>query len=55
MGLPDTYKLPVNYNDAYHITGDGVVVPVVRHLASYLFEPILSFRRRIDDACGASA
>lgn len=42
MGLPDEYQLPDNYNEAYHLTGDGVVVPVVRHLAENLFEPILS-------------
>ena len=42
MGLPDTYALPENYNEAYHLTGDGVVVPVVRHLASQIFEPVLS-------------
>jgi DNA (cytosine-5)-methyltransferase 1 len=41
MGLPDNYKLPQNYNEAYHLTGDGVVVPVVRHFAANLFEPIL--------------
>jgi DNA (cytosine-5)-methyltransferase 1 len=41
MGLRDSYKLPENYNEAYHLTGDGVVVPVVRHLAKYIFEPIL--------------
>lgn len=41
MGLPDTYVLPANYNEAYHLTGDGVVVPVVRHLAQHIFEPIL--------------
>ncbi len=41
MGLPDKYKLPENYNEAYHLTGDGVVVPVVRHLAVNLFELIL--------------
>lgn len=41
MGLPDTYQLPTNYNEAYHLTGDGVVVPVVRHLANYLLEPLL--------------
>ena len=41
MGLPDTYILPANYNDAYHLTGDGVVAPVVRHLAQYIFEPVL--------------
>ncbi|NKB15706.1 MAG: DNA cytosine methyltransferase [Sphingomonadales bacterium] len=41
MGLPDDYKLPKSYNDAYHLTGDGVVVPVVRHLATHLLEPLL--------------
>jgi DNA (cytosine-5)-methyltransferase 1 len=42
MGLPDEYKLPENYNEAYHLTGDGVVVPVVRHLAHHVFEPLLN-------------
>jgi DNA (cytosine-5)-methyltransferase 1 len=41
MGLPDSYILPENYNDAYHLTGDGVVVPVVSHLSRFLLEPIL--------------
>ena len=41
MGLPDTYELPSNYNEAYHLTGDGVAVPVVRHLAQFIFEPLL--------------
>ena len=41
MGLPDTYTLPENYNETYHLTGDGVGVPVVRHLAEHIFEPIL--------------
>jgi DNA (cytosine-5)-methyltransferase 1 len=41
MGLPDTYKLPKNYNEAYHLTGDGVVVDVVRHLAQHVLEPLL--------------
>ena len=44
MGLPDDYVLPVNYNEAYHLTGDGVAVPVVRHLALNIFEPILRVR-----------
>lgn len=43
MGLPDQYKLPENRNEAYHLTGDGVVVPVIRHLSKFLFEPILNF------------
>ncbi len=42
MGLPDDYALPENYNEAYHLTGDGVVVPVVRHLAANLLEPVLA-------------
>ncbi|WP_300382023.1 DNA cytosine methyltransferase, partial [Henriciella sp.] len=41
MGLPDEYILPKNYNESYHLTGDGVVVPVVRHLAEHMIEPIL--------------
>jgi DNA (cytosine-5)-methyltransferase 1 len=45
MGLPDTYLLPSNYNDAYHLTGDGVVVPVVRHLSHHLIEPLLKSNR----------
>ena len=42
MGLPDEYELPRNYNEAYHLTGDGVAVPVVRHLAENIFEPLLA-------------
>lgn len=41
MGLPESYKLPENYNEAYHLAGDGVVVPVVRFLAARLLEPLL--------------
>ena len=36
------YTLPDNYNEAYHLTGDGVVVPVVRFLADALIEPVVS-------------
>lgn len=45
MGLPESYTLPENYNEAYHLTGDGVVVPVVRHLTEHIFEPILAASR----------
>lgn len=45
MGLPDEYRLPPNYTDAYHLTGDGVAVPVVRHIAEYLIEPMLRTTR----------
>jgi len=41
MGLPESYILPTNYNEAYHLTGDGVVVPVVRYLAGSILEPVL--------------
>jgi DNA (cytosine-5)-methyltransferase 1 len=41
MGLMDSYKLPENYNEAYHLTGDGVAVPVVRHIAAHVLEPII--------------
>jgi DNA (cytosine-5)-methyltransferase 1 len=41
MGLPDSYKIPQNYNEAYHLTGDGVVAPVVRFIAKHLLEPVL--------------
>lgn len=42
MGLPDHYRLPDRYNDAYHLAGDGVAPPVVAWLARRLFEPVLA-------------
>ncbi|MEO8927240.1 MAG: DNA cytosine methyltransferase, partial [Caulobacteraceae bacterium] len=42
MGLPEDYELPARYNDAYHVAGDGVCAPVVRHIAHHLLEPILA-------------
>lgn len=41
MGLDDSYRLPDRYNDAYHVAGDGVCVPVVRYLADNILENIL--------------
>jgi DNA (cytosine-5)-methyltransferase 1 len=41
MGLDDNYVLPDRYNNAYHICGDGVCVPVVRHIAEHVLEPSL--------------
>ncbi len=41
MGLSDDYILPENASAAYHLTGDGVVVPVVAYLANSLVIPIL--------------
>ncbi len=42
MGLPDSYRLPERYNDAYKLAADGVAVPVVRHLARTLLEPLVA-------------
>lgn len=41
MGLSDSYKLPKAYNEAYHLTGDGVAVPVVAYITKHIFEPFL--------------
>jgi DNA (cytosine-5)-methyltransferase 1 len=43
MGLPDSYRLPNVYNDAYHLIGDGVVVDVVSWLSTHLFKPLLDY------------
>lgn len=40
MGLPETYSLPDRYNDTYHLTGDGVVVPAVEWLEQHVIRPI---------------
>ena len=48
MGLPEDYELPERYNDAYHLAGDGVVVPVVRHLAEHILEPLVAAFRSSD-------
>ena len=47
MGLPDEYALPENYNEAYHLTGDGVAVPVVRFLAHEIFEPVIAETKNV--------
>jgi DNA (cytosine-5)-methyltransferase 1 len=41
MGLPDSYMLPKSYNEAYHLAGDGLIVPAIRYLAANVIEPIL--------------
>ena len=45
MGLPESYRLPERYGDAYHLAGDGVCVPVVRHLSTELLTPLLGRER----------
>ncbi len=44
MGLDDGYILPTPDTAARHLTGDGVVVPVVSHLARHLLEPLVAGR-----------
>lgn len=41
MGLQDSYVLPKNYNEAYHLAGDGLAVPVVTFLSKSLLELLL--------------
>lgn len=41
MGVPDAYPIPANYNEAYHLFGDGLAVPVVSWLSTHLLEPLL--------------
>jgi DNA (cytosine-5)-methyltransferase 1 len=55
MGLPDSYKLPARYNEAYHVVGDGVAVPVVRHLAAHVLEPLARAARRSNAATRIAA
>lgn len=50
MGLADSYTLPDNYNEAYHLIGDGVAVPVVRHLAKNVLEPMLHQQSAVEVA-----
>lgn len=53
MGLPDSYILPVKYNDAYHVAGDGVVVPVVRFLSLNLLTPLLGLSSSVNQMAEA--
>lgn len=40
MGLPQSYRLPSKYNDAYRLLGDGVAVPAVAWLEQHLLRPL---------------
>ncbi|MBV8594277.1 MAG: DNA cytosine methyltransferase, partial [Caulobacteraceae bacterium] len=46
IGLPDSHPLPTRYSAALHLLGDGVAVPVVRHLAAHLLEPLARAARQ---------
>lgn len=40
MGVPEDYPIPSRYNDAYHLFGDGLAIPVVSWLESRLLRPL---------------
>lgn len=42
MGVPENYLLPLNYNEGYHLFGDGLAVPVVTWLEKHLLRPLAS-------------
>jgi DNA (cytosine-5)-methyltransferase 1 len=41
MGVPESYPIPSKYNDAYHLFGDGLVVPVVSWLEKHLLRHLV--------------
>jgi DNA (cytosine-5)-methyltransferase 1 len=47
MGVPEDYPLPKKCNEAYHLFGDGVAVPVVRWLSKHLLTEIANIRGMI--------
>jgi DNA (cytosine-5)-methyltransferase 1 len=40
MGVPEWYKLPNRYNDAYHLMGDGLAVPAVSWVEKHVLRPL---------------
>lgn len=54
MGLPDDYRLPARYTDAYKLAGDGVAAPVARWLAARLVEPLLDHLDAEGSAAGGT-
>ena len=40
MGVPEDYPIPRNYNEAYHLFGDGLAVPAVAWLNERLLLPL---------------
>lgn len=44
MGVPEDYPIPANYNEAYHLFGDGLAVPAVAWLNENLLLPLAGLR-----------
>ena len=40
MGVRDSYRLPRNYNESYHLMGDGLVVPAISWIERKLLRPL---------------
>lgn len=47
MGAPERYRLPDNYNEAYHLMGDGLAVPVVSWLERHVLRPLAKANRAL--------
>ena len=50
MGVPDNYKLPNNYNEAYHLMGDGLAVPVISWLEKHILTPLVHANKSAQEA-----
>jgi len=50
MGVPDSFKLPDNYNEAYHLMGDGLAVPVVAWIERHILHPLVRANLNILEA-----
>lgn len=50
MGVTDSYILPENYTEAYHLMGDGLVIPVVSWLEAHLLYPLGLLKVRASEA-----
>jgi DNA (cytosine-5)-methyltransferase 1 len=46
MGVQDRYPVPAKYNEAYHLFGDGVAVPVANWLGRHLLLPLVSLTEK---------
>jgi len=50
MGVPDDYPLPSNYNQAYHLFGDGLAVPAVAWLNENLLLKLATYKALVEAA-----
>lgn len=48
MGVDDSYMLPENYNETYHLMGDAVVVPVISWLEKHLLRKLVLLQKEMD-------